>query len=110
MLKHVGQSESQLLARLASEPKISGSSSFFDRAIAERAVAETLDANSGKISAWLASKSNRIGVDHTFGSLVGITVQRGASSASEVNSVYLRLVRDANLPTGYRIQAGFPRP
>lgn len=47
LLKHVGQSESQLMARLAAEPRITGSSSFYDRAVAESAVSDALDANSG---------------------------------------------------------------
>lgn len=36
--KHVGQSEAQLLSRLSAEPRITGSSSFYDRAFAEKAV------------------------------------------------------------------------
>ncbi|HZF41809.1 MAG TPA: RNase A-like domain-containing protein [Sphingomonadaceae bacterium] len=108
LVKHVGRSESQLMARLAAEPKITGSSSFYDRAGAESAVSNALDANAGNISRWLSGSSGRLRIDHTGGSPIGISVTRGASGAVDVNSTRLILVRNPSMSTGYHIRTGFP--
>ena len=108
LLKHVGQTESQLMARLAAEPGITGASSFSSRAAAENAVSGALDANASNISRWLSGSSGRLRIDYTASNPVGISVARGTSGAVEVNSKRIILVRDPKLPTGYRIQTGFP--
>ena len=48
--------EEELAARLAKEPKIDAASSFTDKATAEKAVAETIDANKAKIADWLGKR------------------------------------------------------
>jgi RHS repeat-associated protein len=106
--KHVGKTEAQLMSRLAAEPKIKGSSSFYDRAGAEAAVADALDANAGNISQWLSSSSGRLKLDYTAQNPVGISVVRGASSAVDVNSMSSILVRNPSMPMGYHVLTGFP--
>ncbi|KRV73914.1 RNase A-like domain-containing protein [Pseudomonas citronellolis] len=106
--KHVGQSEAQLLSRLSAEPKITGSSSFYDRTFAEKAVSQTLDMKQAEIASWLSGSANRLRLDHTLSSPVGISVARGASSAVDASSVRVILVRDSKMPTGYKILTGFP--
>ncbi len=106
--KHVGQSEAQLLSRLSAEPKITGSSSFYDRTFAEKAVSQTLDMKQTEIASWLSGSANRLRLDHTLSSPVGISVARGASSAVDASSVRVILVRDSKMPTGYKILTGFP--
>lgn len=108
LLKHVGQSEADLMARLAAEPKITGSSSFYDRAVAESAVSDAIDGNAGKISDWLSGSSGRLKIEYTGQSPVGITVARGASGAVDVSSFRLILVRNPSMPAGYHILTGFP--
>ena len=108
LAKHVGQSEAQLLSRLSAEPKITGSSSFYDRTVAEKAVSKTLDVNQTEIANWLSGSANRLRLDHTLSHPVGISVARGASGAVDTNSVRLILVRDSKIPTGYKILTGFP--
>lgn len=61
------------------------------------------------ISKWLAGSSGRLKIDYTGQNAVGISVARGANGAVDVSSTRLILVRDANMPTGYRIQTGFPK-
>nr|WP_256470280.1 RNase A-like domain-containing protein [Luteibacter flocculans] len=107
--KHVGQSEQDLVDRLAAEPNISGSSSFYNRAAAENAVSQTIDANQKAVTNWLNNgSSGRLRLDYSLSDPVGISVSRGATSALDVNSVRMILVRDASMPTGYKILTGFP--
>ena len=108
ILKHVGKTETQLFNRLTAEPRITGSSTFHNRASAESAVSQILDVKQPEITRWLSGSSNRLRLDHTLSESVGITVSRGASQAVDVSSSRVILVRDASLPTGYRIQTGFP--
>ncbi|WP_258196906.1 RNase A-like domain-containing protein [Pseudomonas japonica] len=108
LAKHVGQSEEQLLSRLSAEPKITGSSSFYDRTVAEKAVSQTLDMNQTEIANWLSGSANRLRLDHTLSNPVGISVARGASGAVDANSVRVILLRDSKIPTGYKILTGFP--
>ncbi|WUR12420.1 DUF4214 domain-containing protein [[Empedobacter] haloabium] len=108
ILKHVGQTEQSLVTRLANEPRIIGSSSYYDRGIAENAVSQALDANQTAISTWLNGSAGRLRIDHTLPNPVGISVSRGATSAIDVNSTRTILVRDPSMPTGYKILTGFP--
>jgi hypothetical protein len=107
--KHVGKSEAELLQRLAAEPKITGSSSFFDRASAEKAVSQTLSSRNADIQAWLSGEGKKLQLDHRLLTPVGITVSKGANSAVQTNNLRVVLVRDAKMPTGYKILTGFPR-
>lgn len=61
-----------------------------------------------EIASWLSGDANRLRLDHTLSSPVGISVARGASGAIDANSVRVILVRDSKLPTGYKILTGFP--
>jgi hypothetical protein len=108
LLKHVGQSETKLLQRLADEPKISGSSSFYDRAAAESAVSHVIDGSQTKITNWLTGSSNRLRLDSPLPNLAGISVSRGAAGAVDASSARVILVRDPSMPTGYKILTGFP--
>jgi hypothetical protein len=108
LLKHVGQSEQSLMTRLANEPKISGSSSFYDRATAEKAISEALDANRSDISSWLSGNKPQMTVTYAAPENIGITLPRGASSGMDTAKLKLILRRDPSTSIGYRIQTGFP--
>jgi len=108
LLEHVGQSEQALIMRLADEPKISGSSSFYDRATAEWAISETLDAKQADIAAWLSTSKPQMPITYTLPDNVGITVVRGSSGAVDTSGLRLILRRDPTMPMGYRIHTGFP--
>ena len=101
--------EEELAARLAKEPKIDAASSFTDKATAEKAVAETIDANKPKIADWLASDAKgKIDISQKMTEPIGISVLRDAPIASHASSVRVILVRDAAFPDGYRILTGYP--
>jgi hypothetical protein len=106
--KHVGKTELDLQNRLAAEPNISGSSSFYGRSAAEDAVSRTLDANQTKISDWLSGTAPRLRIDYSLTDPVGISVTRGAAGAVDARSARVILVRDLSKTTGYRILTGFP--
>ena len=108
LAKHLGQTEQDLMTRLANEPKISGSSSFYDRATAESGVSKTLDANQFVVQNWLSGTSNRLRLDHSLSDPIGISVTRGATGAVEVGSDRIILVRDTSMPTGYKVLTEFP--
>lgn len=108
--KHVGQTEQQLMDRLVAQVNISGSSSFYNRAIAESAVSQALDVNQVALTNWLSGSTPRLRIDHIFPDNVGISVIRGATSATNVNAARIILVRDPSMPTGYKILTGFPTP
>jgi hypothetical protein len=106
--KHVGKTEIDLQNRLAAEPHISGSSSFYNRTAAEDAVSQALDANTTKVADWLSGTAPRLRIDHTLADPVGISVARGATGAVDASSARVILLREPTMPTGYKILTGFP--
>jgi filamentous hemagglutinin len=106
--KHVGKSEDDLHNRLAVEPHINGSSSFYNRTSAEDAVSRVLDANQKEVSDWLRGAAPRLRLDQTLMDPVGISVTRGANGAVDASSARVILVRDQHMSTGYKILTGFP--
>jgi hypothetical protein len=107
--RHVGKTDADLAARLTAEPRISGASSFTDRAIAESAIGRTLDANQAAINTWLSGTSPRLVVNHALPESVGRSLARGAAGPVDASGVRVVLQRDPSLPTGYRIVTGFPQ-
>lgn len=59
LAKHVGKTDAELLARMKKELRIASSSTFTDRALAERIVGETLLRESHLIDKWLARVGSR---------------------------------------------------
>jgi len=108
--RHVGQTDTDLVARLNAQPNISAASSFPNRATAETAVSSALDANSNRINGFLTGSRNRLVLDHDTGSVIGSVVQRGSTTPVSTTNVRVVLQRDASMPTGYRIVTGFPTP
>jgi hypothetical protein len=96
------------MTRLPNEPKISGSSSYYDRAMAENAVSQALDANQSAISTWLNGSAGRPRIDYTLPDPVGISVSRGATSAIDVNSTRTILVRDPSMLNWISNSYGIP--
>lgn len=106
--RHVGKSEADLRARLDADPKISGASSFRTLERAETVVGDAIAANRQRIDDWLAGSGTRLVLNHNASASTGISLNRGAADAADVNSVRLVLQRDASMETGYRIVTGYP--
>ena len=81
--KHVGQSDDQLRERLERERRITGASTYTDRAAAERAVGAAIAESQDRIERWL----NRSGghpnlvLDYDSPTPIGRTINRGESQS-----------------------------
>jgi len=108
LAKHVGKTDAELMSRALTDPTTRGvASSFFDRASADAAVTHAIDANSSRISAWLADKSSRLTIETTMESAVGrvITSEGGAISSQSARIV---LEKNSAAQSGYIVKTGFP--
>ncbi|BEP63102.1 hypothetical protein GmRootV213_36560 [Variovorax sp. V213] len=88
--EHVGKTEAQLFARFPLKKTLQASSSFTDLQTAEAAISATVRANARAIKAW--SRSAAVGSKpkafyHDVGSVVGIGVQRGSTTVSQLSNV-----------------------
>ncbi|NFT93942.1 hypothetical protein FDF86_16570 [Clostridium botulinum] len=110
--KHVGKSEQELLERLKNQPKISGSSSFSDKNIAEDVCYKILSDknNKIKINEWLSDskKGNKLVLDYKGieEELIGIGVKKGEISAKDMYNGMVVLKKDGK--GGYYILTGYP--
>jgi hypothetical protein len=88
--EHVGKTEAELFARFSLKKTLQASSSFTDLQTAEAAISATVRANARAIKAW--SRSAAVGSKpkafyHDVGSVVGIGVQRGSTTVSQLSNV-----------------------
>jgi hypothetical protein len=110
---HVGADEAVLRNRLDTEPRLRSVSSFFDRAAAERSVAENLGSNHEAIDDWLANSSRATkGFDMTHDRIVGHWLDRDSPSGAAIGASRSRVVlrRDSSSPGGYHVLTSFPIP
>jgi filamentous hemagglutinin len=107
---HVGLSDSQLLARLAAQPQISGASTFTNRAVAEAATTDVLDANAATIGQWLGSGGKQLVLSGRASGPIGRYVAQGSTTALDVSGVNVVLRADPSMTTGYRILTSYPTP
>lgn len=97
------------MSRALTDPKTPGmASSFFDRATAEAAASQAIDANSGEIATWLGAGANKpMTINGTLNKSVGKIVTGEGVSSTTSSSTFV-LVRDPNVPAGYHILTGYP--
>lgn len=110
LLKHVDKTAEQLRQRLAAEPHLERSSSFYDRATAEEALSGVLAQHDGQIQDWLRGAEMKLQLTGRAGRPVGLTLQRGKAEATEVTGVMFYLRRDSKMSGGYYIRTAFPQP
>ncbi len=110
LARHLGQSDADLMARVAGNPRISGASTFGSRATAEASVADVLGAGSNQIQGWLAGTGGKLVLNGRGTDAVGRYVAQGSSSVVNAYGTRVVLVRDSSLGTGYRVQTAFPTP
>jgi hypothetical protein len=110
LVKHVKKTDQELLARLASEPRISASSSFFSKEIADFAANKALSdpAQAQRVATWLAGAGQSLSVRFRFLFSVGRSIPRGQTAAQDAKGVLMWLERDASMPGGYRLNTFFP--
>jgi toxin YxiD len=81
--KHVGQTDDELRDRLRREPRITGASTYTDRATAERAIGEAIAQSQDRIERWLTRAGghpNRV-LDYDSPVPIGRTINRGESES-----------------------------
>jgi Bacterial CdiA-CT RNAse A domain len=81
--KHVGQTDDELRDRLRREPRITGASTYTDRATADRAVGEAIAQSPDRIERWLnrAGGHPNLVIDYDSPVPIGRTINRGESES-----------------------------
>ncbi|WP_051529945.1 RNase A-like domain-containing protein [Anoxybacteroides tepidamans] len=107
--RHVGKTDAELLQRLKDNPKITGASTFKDRATAEKVASEVLnDPNNQKIiQAWLSNpkaKSTLV-LPYQGTEIIGRGVQRGSTTVEYMTNAKIVLKKDG---AGNFILTGYP--
>ncbi|MEK4397822.1 T7SS effector LXG polymorphic toxin [Bacillus sp. FSL K6-2860] len=110
--RHVGKTDEELLERLKSNPKITGSSTFNDRMTAERVADSVLgDPKSvDKIQKWLSDPNSRPTLPLKYkgdGEVIGRSVSRNSEVVENVTNAKIILKKDENggfILTGYPVK------
>lgn len=93
--RHVGKTDAELLQRLKDNPKITGASTFKDRATAEKVASEVLnDPNNKKIiQAWLSNpkSSSTLVLPYQGTEIIGRGVQRGSTTVEHMKNAKIVL-------------------
>lgn len=110
LARHLDMTDSDLLARLASQPNISGASTFANRAAAESSIAGLLDANAAGVQSWLQSGGSQLVLRGQGAGITGRYVAQGSSSVLDVSGLQVVLRADPSLGLGYRIHTAYPVP
>lgn len=112
LFKHVGQSDAEMLQRLASEPRTPAVSTWTDRTTAEKVVADTLTANQGKIQQWIASPNGtptlRLRYTRSPSNPLGRGIIRGNNVSQPMFDARIVLKRDG--AGDWFVLTGFPEP
>jgi uncharacterized protein YukE len=103
LAKHVGKSHEFLRHRLATEPKITGASSFYNREVAESSISEVLRTHDKGIQNWLAGPKSKLVISSPASQVCGSVFR--APGADPIESAVIRVVlrRSDVLGLGYRI-------
>ncbi|MGG3031924.1 ribonuclease YeeF family protein [Bacillus stercoris] len=108
--RHVGKTDGELFQRLIKDTKISGSSSFKDRATAEKVASSVLSdpKNITKIKKWLSNPNSRRTLPVRYkgdGEVLGRRVEKGSNVAKDATNATIVLKKSKN---GEFILTGYP--
>ncbi len=107
--RHIGKTDAELLQRLQRDPRIRASSTFTDRATAERVANEVLSnpQNIVEINRWLNNPSSRrtLPLNYNGNAIIGRVIDRGSNSASDAENAVIVLKKDNQ---GSFIITGYP--
>ena len=110
LLRHLGKSDAELVARVQAQPRITGASTWNSRAIAEGSIAEVLSTNAGQVRSWLSGSSQKLVLNGRAADTVGRYVAQRSINVQNVSGIRVVLIRDPSMGTGFRIQTAFPTP
>ena len=111
LARHVGRTDSQLLDRLAREPRISAASTYTDRATAELVVGLALERERGRVDAWRRRYGSRpnlvLHVDAPRGPPIGRVMRRGSRQSIPATSA-LVVLRWNEGPQDFYVLTSYP--
>jgi uncharacterized protein YukE len=110
LAKHVGKTEEFLRNRLATEPDITGASTFYNREVAENSIAEVLKAHAKSIRRWLAGAEGKLIIMGSASQVCGLVLRRPEGDPIESAAVRAVLRRSDALGLGYRIHTAMVMP
>ncbi|AGE25325.1 Rhs family protein [Pseudomonas poae RE*1-1-14] len=108
IMKHVGQTDTQLSERLKAEPNIPAASTFKSLEDAESLVSKSLASRQQEITNFLLGTKKKHIIREQSNQAVGLSFLRDASEAVPVNKFLLVLIRKPEMPDGYLLLTGFP--
>ncbi|MBH3425451.1 RNase A-like domain-containing protein, partial [Pseudomonas gessardii] len=108
--KHIGRTNEQLASRLKHEPYVPTASTFHDRATAESTVSKVIADNGARIDNFTKGSKEKITIIQKTQHPIGTSLVRGALATTPGTKIYLVLLKDKKMPTGYKILTGYPSP
>jgi hypothetical protein len=112
ILKHVGQTEADLRARLVREPRIPAAGTFSSLRAAEDVISDAISKNDKAIKAWAqwAKQGDRYRVLYTADRTVGTGVVRATGALQRMNKVRIILQKTQVGSRVYFILTAYPEP
>jgi toxin YxiD len=106
--KHVGQTDDQLRERLERERRITGASTYTDRAAAEHAVGAAIAQSQDRIQRWLDRPGGHpnLVLDYDSEAPVGRTINRGESQSRAC--AHALVVLEYSGPNQYYVLTSYP--
>jgi hypothetical protein len=106
--KHVGQTDDQLRERLRRERRITGASTYTDRASAEHAVGAAIADSQARIQRWLSLSGGHpnLVLDYDSPTPIGRTINRGESESHSCS--HALVVLKYNGPSDYYVLTSYP--
>ncbi|WP_434813573.1 T7SS effector LXG polymorphic toxin [Bacillus halotolerans] len=107
--RHIGKTDKELLDRMRSNPRITGSSTFLNRAIAEKVASEVLNDKNNKktIRSWLNDPKGKstLVLGYKGDEVIGRGVKRGSTTVENRTDARIVLKKDGK---GNFILTGYP--
>jgi filamentous hemagglutinin len=103
LAKHVAKTPEFLRNRLATEPNITGASSFYDREVAEKSISEVLRTHDKDIQDWLAGPESKLVILRPVSRACGLVFLTPGDDPIHSSVIRLVLRRSDALGLGYRI-------
>jgi len=107
--RHVGKTDEELLERIRNNPRINGSSTFKDRATAEKVASKVLSDLNNKeaVETWISNPQSRSNLVLTYEGteVIGRGVKRGFTTVENMTNARIVLKKDGE---GNYILTGYP--
>jgi hypothetical protein len=108
LARHVARTDDELRARLARERNISAASTWTDRATAEAAVGQGLEAERSRVDGWIRRGYPRpnLALHYNAGLVIGRSLRRGDSRTVDCSSAVIVLRADG--PESFYVLTTYP--